>query len=116
MVLFNKIDQKVWASGDFTTAAALDLSGTIYSDEALSSTYDISSHTGELQFRNPDTGDIETTTTSALTLNSDGTWYWRPTQSTTINKGPKEVWLKLTKSGEEIKAISVNGSGVIRIV
>ena len=45
MVYYLKLDQKTWGAGDYVADNTLALTGTIYSDEALSSAVNISSYT-----------------------------------------------------------------------
>ena len=45
MVYYLKLDQKTWGAGDYVADNALAITGTIYSDEALSSAVNISSYT-----------------------------------------------------------------------
>ena len=40
MVYYLKLDQKTWGAGDYVADNSLALTGTIYSDEALTSTVD----------------------------------------------------------------------------
>jgi len=42
MVLYLKMDQKTWATGDFTDSATYDLSGTVYDENTLTTARNIS--------------------------------------------------------------------------
>ena len=54
MVLYLKMDQKTWATGDFTNSATYDLSGTVYDENTLTTARNISSFTGTLRLINQD--------------------------------------------------------------
>jgi len=111
MVLYLKLDQKQWASGDFSDQADTDFSGTIYTDEALSTTFDISLYSGDLRFLNPHTDKLIFSTDQNLTLNTNGTFLWQPASGQTpLSTGFVKVRLRLTLSNERLTCIGVNGS------
>ena len=111
MVLYIKLDQKQWGQKDASDQADTDFSGTIYTDEALSSTFDISAYTGDLRFISPNDDSLIFSTDTDLTLNADGTFTWRPSEGTsTSSKGYVKVRLRLTLANERLTCIGVNGS------
>ena len=114
MVVYLVLDQKQMAQLDFSSNAARDFSGTVYTTEALDVALDISGFTSnsELRFIDPNNDWIIFSTTSDLTLNADGTFTWRPTGtgSSVSAKGWVKVRLQLNSSTERVTAIGVNGS------
>jgi len=110
MVLYNKLDQKTWASQDFTDSATYDLSGTIYDENTFTTTRDISGFTGTFRLLDAQ-GRRVFSTTSGLTLNSDGTWLLKlGTNNRIYPVGSHKVRLTLEVSGTRVTCVGVNGS------
>ena len=114
MVVYLALDQKQMANLDFSSNAARDFSGTVYTTEALDVALDISGFgtTSELRFLDPNNDSVRFSTVSDLTLNADGTFTWRPTGTgRSVNTiGWVKVRLLLISSTERVTAIGVNGS------
>lgn len=115
MVLYCKLDQKVWGVEDYTNEDALGITGTIYSDSALTTAFDLTGYTlsfrlisqGELVFDDDD--DI-----SIVTAGS-GTWKLNPREGALLFETHGEVIIRLEKSGTEVSAIGINGSSDLHI-
>ena len=113
MVLYLKMDQKTWGQLDFTNSATFDLSGTVYDENTFATTRDISSYTGTFRLINQDGGTIFSTTTD-LTLNSDGTFLMQFAEGAAPRyHGNVKVRLRLESSGNRLTCIGVNGSDEI---
>ena len=110
MVLYLKMDQKTWATGDFTNSATYDLSGTVYDENTLTTARNISGFTGTLRLIDQD-GDSVFTTTENLTLGSDGTILIKfASGKTPVLQGIFKVRLRLEVSGTRLTCVGVNGS------
>ena len=110
MVLYLKMDQKTWASGDFTNSTTYDLSGTVYDNNTLATARDISGFTGTLRLIDQD-GDSVFSTTENLTLGSDGTILIKFAEGKTpTSQGIFKVRLRLEVSGTRLTCVGVNGS------
>jgi len=115
MVLYNKLDQKTWASQDFTDSATYDLSGTIYDENTFTNTRDISGFTGTFVLLDGQERIVYTTTTG-LTLGNDGTWLLKLTTNNRIyTTGGHKVRLRLEVSGTRVTCVGVNGSDELYI-
>ena len=83
MVYYLKLDQKTWGAGDYVNDNTLALTGTIYSDEALSSAVNISSYTLKIKVYPKERPDwYQLSEDADIVSGSDGTWRYKPT----INK------------------------------
>jgi|APSaa5957512535_1039671.scaffolds.fasta_scaffold05604_9 hypothetical protein len=117
MPLYVKMDQTSWVQGDFTDSATYDLSGTIYRDNRFATAEtSLDTFTGELRLIDKNDGSPLYTTTSNLTLNSDGTFLIKFSESDTPHiHGNVKVRLRCTISGSRLTAIGVNGSDELYI-
>ncbi len=110
-MFYLKLDQKSWAAGDYVTTAGYALSGTVYSDEALTSVMDLSSYTLKIKIYPKERPDWYILTDDAdIVSGSGGTWRYKPT----INKidiwGIYRVVIQCSKADERISAVGVKGS------
>ena len=108
MVLYLKLDQKTWASGDFTSSATYDLSGTIYDDNGFATVRDISGFTGTFRLINQN-GDLLFSTTAGITLSANGTFAVAFAAGPYVS-GLVYARMLLEVSGSKITAVGVNGS------
>jgi len=110
MVLYLKLDQNTWSQGDYTDSASYDLSGTVYDENTFTTTRNISGFSGTFRLIDGQ-GDVIYSTTSNLTLNSDGTFLVKFSSDTAPSvRGMFKVRLRLEVSGSRLTAIGVNGS------
>jgi len=110
MVLYLKLDQKVWVQGDYTDSANFDLSGTIYDENTFTTTRDISGYSGVFRLINQD-GSAMFSSDQNLTLNSDGTFLMKFAEGKTPSThGMVRVRLRLTDSTNRLTCVGVNGS------
>lgn len=115
MPLYLKMDQKTWVEGDFTDSNTYDLSGTVYDENTFTTTRNISGFTGTFRLLN-NYGDVIFSTTTGLTLNSDGTFLVKFAEGKTpYFQGNTKVRLRLEVSGTRVTAIGVNGSDELYI-
>lgn len=108
MVLYLKLTQKTWASGDYTNSTTYDLNGTVYDDNTLTTARDISGFTGTFRLIDQ-SGDLLYSTTQGITLNADGTFQIAFVAGPYV-RGLTYVRLLLEVSGTKITAVGVNGS------
>jgi len=122
MVLYIDLNEKSWATRDFTDSTTYDLSGTIYRN-AIMTTADtaLDTFTGsgtEFRLVDPNTDQIifSSSTTADFTLNSDGTFQITFSQNRVpfLSGAVKLIWI-LEKTDNRITAIGVNGSNMINI-
>jgi len=110
MVLYLKMDQKTWGSGDFTDSATYDLSGTVYDENTFATARDISGFSGTFRLINQE-GETIFSSTSNLTLNNDGTFLMKFANGSTPDiQGTFKVRLRLEVSGSRLTAVGVNGT------
>ena len=113
MVLYLKMDQNVWCQRDFTDSATYDLSGTVYDDNTLTTTRDISGFTGTFRLIDQ-SGELIFSTQQNLTLNADGTFLVKFAQGLSpVVHGTYQIRLRLEVSGTRLTAVGVNGSDQI---
>lgn len=115
MVLYTKIDQHVWGTEDFTDENSLGITGTIYSDAALSSVFDYTGYTLKFKFKAQnrivfeDVNDVEAVSAVA------GTWRYKPLEGQFFIEHNGEVIIRLEKDGTEVSAIGINGSADLHV-
>jgi len=111
MVLYLKMDQQTWSQLDYTNSTTYDLSGTVYRDNTFATAETaLDTFTGTFRLINQDGGTVFSTTTN-LTLNSDGTFTMEFDPGSTPHiSGGYRVRLRLEKSGSRLTVVGVNGS------
>lgn len=111
MALYLKLDQKIWVQQDYTDSTTYDISGTVYRDNTFT-TAETSLDTFSGTFRLiGQEGKPLFSTTSGITLNSDGTFLMAFGQDKTPTmSGNTKVRILLEKTGSRLTAIGVNGS------
>ena len=122
MVLYIDLDQKSWATRDYTDSTTYDLSGTIYRNAIMTTAETaLDTFTGsgtEFRLVDPNTDQIifSSSVTGDFTLNSDGTFQitFAQVRVPFLSGAVKLLWI-LEKSGSRITAIGVNGSNMISI-
>ena len=115
--LYVKLDSHGWVRGDYTDENSLGISGTIYSDAALSTAFNITGYTlvfritsqGRVIFSSSDDGRV-----AAITPSS-GTFRYKPELGDLLTECNGEVSILLEKTGTEITAIGINGSSNLHI-
>ncbi len=113
MVLYLKMDQNRWAQRDFTDNAAYDLSGTVYDDNTLTTTRDISGFTPTFRIID-NRGELIFSNQQNVTLNSDGTFFVRFGEGLSpVVTGTHVVRLRLEVAGTRLTCVGVNGSDQI---
>lgn len=111
MVLFLKLNEKKWAYGDYTDSATFDLSGTVYTDDKLSTTASIVSFTPTLKFVNQE-NNVVYSTTSGITVSAGSGVF---TIKFTVNNAPAlnggyRMRIILEDSTNRLTCVGVNGS------
>lgn len=111
MVLYLKMDQKQWGYGDYTDSASFDISGTVYSDDKLSSVVNITSYTPTIRFVDYD-GNLAYSTTTGITVSAgSGVFTIKFSQSNTpALKGLYKIRLILEDSTNRLTCVGTNGS------
>lgn len=113
MVLYLKMDQNVWSQRDFTDSATYDLSGTVYDDNRLTTTRDISSFTPTFRIIDQH-GELIFSTQQNITVNSNGTFLVQFSEGLSpVVQGTYQVRLRLEVSGTRLTCVGVNGSDQI---
>lgn len=111
MVLYLKMNEKAWAYGDYTNSASFDLSGTVYSDDKLSSTVNITSYTPTLYFIDYEGNRVYSTTTGITVSAGSGVFSILFSQDNTpVLQGYYRVRLLLESTGNRLTCVGVNGS------
>ena len=111
MVYYLKLDQKTWGAGDYVADNAQALTGTIYSNEALTSLVDISSYTLKIKVYPRERPDwYQLSEDAEIVSGSAGTWRYKPTINKLDNSGVYRVVIQLSKTDERISAIGIKGS------
>jgi len=115
MVLYLKLDQKVWGQSDYTDSSSFDLSGTVYDENTLATARDISGYTGTFRLLD-NRGNLVFSSSTGLTLNADGTFTMTFAEgSSPYTTGNHVLRLRLESSGNRLTCIGVNGSDYIFI-
>ncbi|MFM7795255.1 MAG: hypothetical protein ACKO7N_00640 [Candidatus Nitrosotenuis sp.] len=114
MVLYLKLNEKKWASGDYTNSATYDISGTIYTDDKLSSTASISSFTPKLYFMDSDNYSVYSTDSGIDVSSGSGVF----TIKFSVNNAPTlegsyRMRITLEDSNNRLTCVGVNGSDSI---
>mgnify|MGYP006899559960 FL=1 len=113
MVLYLKMAEKTWAKSDYTDSATYDLTGTVYDENSLATTRDISGFTGTFRLLNLK-NELMYSSSVGLTLNADGTFLMKFAQgSAPYITGNAKVRLRLEVSGSRLTAVGVNGSDMV---
>ena len=111
MVYYLKLDQKTWGAGDYVADNAQALTGTIYSNEALTSLVDISSYTLKIKVYPKERPDwYQLSEDAEIVSGSGGTWRYKPTINKLDNAGVYKVVIQLSKTDERLSAVGIKGS------
>ena len=114
MVLYNKLDVKTWPESDFTSVTTDGITGTIYTNEALSTAKTLTGYTLKIRFLDIN-GDLVKEDDADIVTAGSGTWRYNPADGDYVAVGIYSIVIELTKSGEHITAIGLNNSNIIRI-
>lgn len=111
MALYLDLDYNTWVRKDYTDSTAYDISGTVYRDNTFTTAEtSLDTFTGTFRLIDQE-GKPLFSTTSGITLNSDGTFLMAFADGKTpLITGNSKVRLLLEKSGSRLTAIGVNGS------
>lgn len=115
MPLYLKLNVKQWVSDDFTSVDANGITGTVYSNQAMSTTVDLTVYTSYEVILVDSQGRENTTDTANLTLNADGTFRYEPPNGKILGPDHVEFRLTLKRSTETISTIGLNGSADLLI-
>ena len=116
MVYYVNLDQKSWGAGDYVNDNSLALTGTIYSNEALSTVVDLSTYTLKIKvypIERPDWYQISES--AEVVSGSGGTWRYKPTINKLDVAGVYRVVIQLSKTDERVSAIGIKGSDELLI-
>ncbi|MFQ5786688.1 MAG: hypothetical protein ACE5H1_01780 [Thermodesulfobacteriota bacterium] len=114
---YQKLDQSQWGKGDFTDITGEAITGTIYTDEKLTSAFDLTGYTLELIFYDPiDRKVVKNDLAGTIVTAASGTWRFLPSDGDLNFNFVGELLMKLTKSGTELHAWSVSGSAKFMLV
>lgn len=112
MQLYCKLDTHSWGAEDYTDEDSLSITGTIYSDAALTTVFDLTGY--ELTFRIISQGKIRYSqddhTLVTIVTAASGTWRYKPEYGDLLTEMNGEVVIFLEKTGTGISAIGINGS------
>lgn len=115
MVVYLKLTTKVWVSRDYTDQSGNAITGTLYSNTAFTSTVNWSTYTSyEVIFLDSE-GKTAATDTANLTLNSNGTFTYKPPQGKFYGPDLVEMRITVKSSTERLSTISVADSALLRI-
>ncbi len=117
MVLRVKLDTHTWIAQDYTDENSLSITGTIYSDDALSSVFDFTGYTPSFRLKSQGKIVFDTDTDNSVSaINSTlGTFRYKPEVGDLLVEMNGEVSILLEKSGTEITAIGINGSSDLHV-
>lgn len=111
MTVYLKLTTKYWVDGDYTGTAANGISGTLYSDEAMSTVKDWSAYTVK-GIRFLDHGvEYDSDETSALTINANGTFTYAPPSGKLNTVGLYDVQIYVESDTEQLSTVSLEGFG-----
>ena len=111
------MDQSQWGKGDFTDVTAEALTGTIYSNEALTTAFDLTGYTLEMVLIDEVTNKlIKNALVPTIVVAANGTWQFLPANGDLDFKFVGQVLIKLTKTGSELHAWGISGSSRLQIL
>ena len=111
MPFYLKLDQKTWASGDYVNTNAYALTGTIYSNEALSSAQSLSGYTLKIKIYPKERPDWYIVSEDAEIVSAGaGTWRYKPTINKIDIQGVYRVVIQCSATDERISAVGIKGS------
>jgi len=114
MVLYNKLNQEKWVKGNYTDNTGKGLSGQIFTEPKFVNGYNGTGYT--LKIRLYDQNHDEVFSDDATwTTQASGIWEYLPALGKLNFDFIGELEVELIKSDEELTAIGVNGSSMLRI-
>jgi len=117
MPLYLKLDTHTWGTEDFTDESSLALTGTIYSDSALTTAFDLTGYI--LSFRMVSQGRIvydDNGDDTSILVAANGTFEHKPDNGKIVFEANGEVNVRLEKSGTQISALGINGSSDLHVI
>lgn len=116
MAVYLKLTTKVWVSRDYTSTTGNAISGTLYSDTALSTTVNWSTYTDyEVQGIDFD-GRLSFSDTANLTLSSNGTFVYKPPQGKIYGPDIFEFRITVKSATERLSTINIGDNATMRVV
>lgn len=115
MVLYNKLDKQVWGLEDFTNDNSLGITGTIYTDETLTTVFDFTGYSLTFRLKSQNGISEDDADNMEPVLATGGTWRYNPPSGRMLSEAFGEVIIRLEKSGNQISAIGINGSSDLHI-
>lgn len=114
MVLYLKLTERKWAKGDYTNSGTYDISGTIYTDDKLSSTASITGFTPKLQFIDSDNYTMYSTDSGIDVSGGSGTFTIKfSIDNAPTLQGSYRMRIILEDSNNRLTCVGVNGSDYI---
>jgi len=114
---YNKLDTLQWGKGDFTDVVAEAMTGTIFSDEALTVAFDLTGYTLSLTFYDEVDGKvIKSGLAATIVVAANGTWRLLPNSGDLNFQFVGDVLVRLEKAGSELHAWGVSGSARLQII
>lgn len=114
MVLYNKLNQELWAMGNYTDNTGKGLSGQIFTEPKFVNGYDCTGYTAKIRFYDQNGYEVFSDYIT-YTTQSSGIWEYLPSLGKLDFNFIGEVEIELIKSGEQLTAVGVNGSSKLRI-
>jgi len=114
---YSKLDFSQWGKGDFSDVAGEAITGTIFTDEVLTTAFNLTGYTLELVFYDIVTNKVvKSGLVPTIVVAADGTWTFSPVAGDLDFKFVGDVLVKLTKTGTELHAWGVAGSTRLQIL
>ena len=115
MVLYLQLDSEFWHKGDFTSSAALALTGTVYSDATMLTPFDLTGYTLEIKGFNQRGEQEIAGVPAAIVSEAAGTFVFAPEEGDFNQNFVGELHVILTKAGTRVTATGRNGSATFYI-
>lgn len=116
MPVYLKLNNKIWTSRDYTGTSANGISGTLYSNTALSTTVNWSTYTSYEVAGIDSNGGLAFSDTSNLTLNSDGTFTYLPPQGKIYGPDIFEFRITVKSATERLSTLNIGDNATLRVV
>jgi len=111
------MDQSQWGKGDFSDVAGEAITGTIYTNETLTTAFDLTGYTLELVFYDEvENKVIKNGLVPTIVIAANGTWTFSPVVGDLDFQFVGSVLVRLTKTGSELHAWGISGSARLQII
>lgn len=114
MVSFVKLNQKIWAEDDYSSSNNDALTGTIYSNDTLTTAKDLTGCTIKIRFTTSNNELVYDDDADVVTAAS-GTWRYKPGQYDVNFFGFYRIQIEITDSNGVTTAVGINGSSDLLI-